>query len=53
MSAEELKLADELFDDAKYQDAFELLDKLSVSGGAGGCNSLENRKPNINSFVFA
>lgn len=29
MSAEELKLADELFDDAKYQDAFELLDKLS------------------------
>lgn len=30
MSAEELKLADELFDDAKYQDAVELLDKLSV-----------------------
>lgn len=29
MSAEELKLADELFDDAKYQDTFDLLDKLS------------------------
>lgn len=29
MSAEELKLADELFDDAKYQDAADLLEKLS------------------------
>ncbi|XP_062559191.1 regulator of microtubule dynamics protein 1-like [Armigeres subalbatus] len=29
MSAEELKLADELFDDAKYQDAVDLLDKIS------------------------
>lgn len=29
MSTEELKLADELFDDAKYQDTFDLLEKLS------------------------
>lgn len=29
---EELKLADELFDDAKYQDTFDLLDKLSEKG---------------------
>lgn len=28
MSAEEFRLADDLFDDAKYQDAFDLLDKL-------------------------
>lgn len=31
MSAEELKVTDDLFDEAKYQDAFDALNKLEVS----------------------